>query len=46
MTLKNGEDLASYTNHPSHNDFIGSFQAVLENALGFDLPSVIIKPPA
>ncbi|KAJ1686289.1 hypothetical protein LUZ63_017679 [Rhynchospora breviuscula] len=46
MTFNNGEDLASYLNHPSHIDFIGPFQATLENALVFDFPSVVIKPPA
>jgi Stress responsive A/B Barrel Domain len=46
MTFNNGEDFTSYINHPSHNNFIGTFQAVIENALVFDFPSVIIKPPA
>ncbi|KAF3321765.1 Stress responsive A/B Barrel domain-containing protein [Carex littledalei] len=46
MTFNNGEDLASYFNHPSHNDFIGTFQAALENALVFDFPAVVIKAPA
>lgn len=45
MTFNNREDLASYFNHPSHNDFIGTFQAALENALVFDFPAVVIKAP-
>ncbi|KAJ4751392.1 hypothetical protein LUZ62_085797 [Rhynchospora pubera] len=46
LTFNNGEDLASYLTHPSHTNFIGTFQAALENALVFDFPSVVIKPPA
>ncbi|XP_038989855.1 stress-response A/B barrel domain-containing protein At5g22580-like [Phoenix dactylifera] len=46
LTFRSSDDLATYTNHPSHLEYAEKFTAAIDKVLLFDFPPVLVKPSA